>query len=301
MQGEARDEPNIRVTVPGPGGARDLFELAYVRGRGIEFKHLGAAPPLGTPVVSDGGVYDWVERCLRGDEQIVAFQAVSVWALVMVLLQLAALMLLTFEAPGPRDESNIIRYISDNIAVHQGYGGVMLVSFAGSYMLLSVVIFPAWLVYMSFVLVGGATFGGAGVVLFHPEHFSVQHIGSACAFIACGFLLHLLVIYSGPWRLRHTARDAVLVVLTSVTAVVFGGVLFANRLRIHASQDDAEPLTPRDPRLRVWLWTSGVCEYVLYLNMCALNALISQRVLEHTAWAVFSALPVCALRSRLRA
>ncbi len=112
--------------------------------------------------------------------------------------------------------------------------------------------------------------------------------------------LHLLVIYSGPWRLRHTARDAVLVLLTSASAVVFGGMLFVNRLRVQASSDHAEPLASRDPRLRTWLWTSGVCECVLYLNMCALNALISQRVLEHTAWEVFSTLPVCAQRSRLR-
>lgn len=289
---------SITVTVPAADRSVDAFDLVYVRGSGVAFHYRGKTGVNHSPI-GDATVYDWVEHSLRGDSDLLAFDSINVWALVMATLQVAALMLLTFEAPGPLDENRIIRYISDNIASHQGYGGVMLVSFAGSYMLLAIVSLPAWLVYTTFALVGGASFGGAGVVLFHGA-FEMQHIACAACFITCALLLHIVVIYSGPFRLRHTVRDAVLIAFTLAAALVFGGVLIANHIRVDDSQsaeDPADVLQSRDPRLREWLWTSGVCEYVLYINMCLLNALVGQRVLEHTAWSVFNALPVCAARS----
>jgi hypothetical protein len=242
--------------------------------------------------IDDRRVYEWVETQLGGKSEL-GFGAVATWGLVMATLQIAVLMLLTFEAPGLRDENGIVRYISDNIAAHPGFGGVMLLAFAGSFMLLSTVNLPRFLVGLSVLLVGGAALGGAGVVFFHGE-YEWQHIGCAGGFIACGLALHIIAIFTGPYRWRHTARDAVILAVTFAAAGLFAGFLIANKIRIEDSQDSPDPLdrlSARDTRLRWRWWVSGVAEYMLYISICVLNALVGQRVFEHTAFAVFEALP----------
>lgn len=274
------------------GKAYQSYRLWYIPGRGIlSQKHTPDAE--GVIPIDDIRVYAWVEERLRGDG-LIGFRSITTWALVMVVLQVAVLIMLSFEDPGIEDENGIIRYISDNIAEHRGYGGVMLVAFAGSYLLLSMISLPHWLIGVSTLLIGGAAFGGAGVVLFHGD-YKWQHIGSAAGFIFCGLLLHVVAIYTGPWRFRHAIRDFVLLLFTLGTAGVFGGVLIANSVYIDATQDRdvvESRFADRDPRLRDWWWVSGVCEYMLYINMCTLNIFVGERVFEHTAYSIFRALPV---------
>lgn len=270
----------------------ELIELEYVGEKGLQVRSLGRRATQAALLLDEPRVYDWIEAHLKRDV-LLGFRSVTIWALVMVVLQIAVLIMLTFEDPGIRDDNGIIRYISDNIATHQGYGGVMLLSFAGSFLLLSMVSLPSWMVPPSVLLIGGASLGGAGVVLFHGE-FEWQHIGCAAAFIACGLALHLIAIFTGPWRLRHTARDIILIVFTLVAAGLFAGFLIANKIKVESTSDAADPadrFSDRDPRLRWQWWVSGVAEYMLYINMCTLNIFVGQRILEHTSWSVFTALP----------
>ena len=243
--------------------------------------------------ISKPEVFDWIEARLRGSDSL-GFNAITIWGLVMVTLQVAVLILLTFEAPGLEDGTGIVRYISDNIAVHKGFGGVMLLAFAGSFLLLSTISLPPWLVSFSVLLIGGTALGGTGVVVFHGE-YEWQHIGCAAAFIGCGLALHIIAIYTGPWRWRHIVRDSVILGFTVIAAGLFAGFLIANKLKVESTQDALDPLdrySPRDPRLRWRWWISGVAEYMLYINMCVLNAFVGERVFEHTAYTIFTALPV---------
>jgi hypothetical protein len=283
-------------------GTREVFEtfdLQFSPENGLDVtpRGLGASGYE----VGDRRVYEWVEVKLR--DSGLDFGAVTTWGLVMVALQVSVLILLTFEAPGPQDGNGIVRYISDNIAAHQGFGGVMLLSFAGSFLLLSVVSLPPLLVGFSVLLIGGTALGGAGVVFFHGE-YEWQHIGCATGFIASGLALHIVAIYTGPWRWRHTVRDAVFLLVTFTAAGLFAGFLVTNKLYIENTQDALNPLdrySPRDPRLRWQWWVSGVAEYMLYINICVLNVFVGQRVFEHTAWSVFTALPVLLARHEGRA
>jgi hypothetical protein len=292
----AEDERELRVFTTGADGRYSTARLTLSAEGGLQV--LGVEDARGARdgdellPVGDRRVYDWVEARLRGRDSL-GFASITMWGLVMVTLQVAVLILLTFEAPGLEDGAGIVRYISDNIAVHKGFGGVMLLAFAGSFLLLSMVSLPPWLVSLSVLLIGGTALGGTGVVAFHGE-YEWQHIGCAAGFIGCGLTLHVIAILTGPWRWRHTVRDAIVFAFTVVSAGLFAGFLIANKVRVEESQDALDPLdrlSPRDPRLRTRWWISGVAEYMLYINMCVLNAFVGQRVFEHTAYSIFTALP----------
>lgn len=284
----------LYVYVPERGGVTN-FRISYVPGDGLHIiKHPTARDPVGTELRDDNYmIYDWIETVL-GDDSLLGFRSLNVWGYVMVFLQLSALFILSFEAPGMTDVNGVIRYISDNIADHRGFGGVMLISFTGSLLLVSMVSLNKAMVFVTVILIAGSTFGGAGVVLFHGD-FKFQHLACACAFISCGLLLHIIAIYTGPWRIRHTVRDMVFLFFTFASTGIFAGFLISNMMYIHMTKHrtvPAEVFDDRDPRLWKWWWISGVSEYVLYINMCILNLFVGQRLFEHTAWSVFKALPI---------
>ena len=275
-------------------------KIRYEPGGGLRIIDYGVGTERGYAIASED-VYRWLEAHIAADT-FLQLRSINIWALIMVVLQISVLIMLSFEDPGVEDTNGIIRYISDNIAEHKGYGGVMLVAFAGSYLLLSMVTLPPWMVIPSLVLIGGAAFGGAGVVLFHGK-YEWQHIGSAGGFIACGLALHVIAIYTGPWQFRHTVRDAVLLLFTLGTAGFFAGGLIRNKIYVDGLSDSVDLnaiFAQRYSSLRTWWWISGVSEYILYINMCTLNIFVGERIVEHTAFSVYKALPSILLRESQR-
>eukprot|EP00961_Rhodomonas_salina_P175505 2367129-Rhodomonas_salina.1 len=286
----AQNFHRLRVIKETAHGQPEYYMLHYLPGEGINV----TADPVNANAngvdIHSQEVADWIATCIK-DGSIIGFRSIHVWAAVMVVIQVAALLLLTFEDPGLLDDNNITRYISDNIDSHSGYGAVMLLSFSGSYILLSMVNLSALWVFVTTLLMGGAAFGGTGVVLFHND-FEWQHIGCAAAFIACGIMIHFIVIFTGQFT-SHKIRDSVLLLMTFVSAGLFGGILIMNRIKIEDTQDlvgDAK-YSPRDPRLHTWWWISGTAEYVLYINMCILNLFVGERIFKHTVKAIFQSLP----------
>eukprot|EP00961_Rhodomonas_salina_P297567 3937315-Rhodomonas_salina.1 len=130
----------------------------------------------------------------------------------------------------------------------------MVLSFGGSYLLLCAISLPGWLAALTRdALLAASAFGGAGVVLFHCDEHALAHIICAAVFIGCGLLLHLLIICTGPMMFTHRARDALITTVSVLSALVFLGTLLYCRERVKK-----EDLTPRDPKLKAWWWTSGI-------------------------------------------
>lgn len=199
------------------------------------------------------------------------------------MLQIIALLLLTFENSSLVDDNNIMRYISDNIAEHRGYGSMMVVAFLGSLGLLSCMLLKKThtgrsdlskvLVVTTYLLYTGCIFGGVGTVLFHGE-FDTEHLICAGLLIACGISLHVLAIATGTGK--HRFRDGVLLTMTLTSAIIFLVVLLMNDEVVRDKK-----LLPRDPSLKTRWWLSATSEYVLYLHIVILNFLVNERILEH--------------------
>lgn len=213
----------------------------------------------------------------------------QLWCATMTVLQIAALLLLTFENSSLVDENNVIRYISDNIADHRGYGSMMVLAFMGSLGLLSCMMlkntytrrhtsrsdlsnFLISIIYLSYTV---CIFGGVGTVVFHGE-FDTEHLICAALLIACGIFLHIIAIATGTRQ--HLFRDGILLTMTLSSAIIFVVVLLMNN-KVVRDQN----LQPRDPSLKTRWWLSATSEYVLYLHVVILNSLVSERVLEHFA------------------
>eukprot|EP00961_Rhodomonas_salina_P248569 3359386-Rhodomonas_salina.1 len=283
------DKQSVLVSVKEPRsdmGAYTYFKIRYDESKGLLIERLTDASRRHLCVdVASKSIFFWVQAVYAFDRRL-QFSWAQVWAYTMVMLQLTAFLLIMFEPPGMVDDNDVMRYISDNIDRHCGMGAVMVLAFGGSYLLIAAISIPGNILpVMRNILIMASAFGGAGVVLFHGEH-STEHIVCAAIFIGAGLLLHLIIICTGPMMFIHRARDALIATVAVVSALVFLGTLIYCREKVKK-----ENLEPRDPRLMTGWWVSGICEYMLYINCCVLNAFVGQRLSEHTCFSIFQALP----------
>lgn len=298
------------------GGRPSVFRVTFTSttGLGIHEEHsLPASAPTydisDDPDTMNGpgmqAVMTWFEHTLRGC--ISVFNAAYVWGYIMVVLQIVVLLLLTFEAPGPRevlelganqtaiglvnyrdrsmpayaDWNNTVRFISDNIAMHRGFGSVMLLSFSGSYLLLICVFSNAYVKALLVICIVASSVGGLGVVLFHDAKYHTHHIACAALFIAGGILAHVVVSVSSAKR--HFVRDAVFIGMPIAMACAFLGTYWYAYKKSNDNRNHPKYIT-------TW-WISGICEYLLYISISILNLLIPGRVLQHAASTFAKMLP----------
>lgn len=225
----------------------------------------------------------WLEQTFKSNNEI-SFRSMYIWAAVTTMLQITILILILFQEPGITEKNGVPRFISDNLAVHRGYGGVMLLVFTSLYVLLSMAQMPYAVTAICNVLVGINAFSGMGVVLFHDE-FEIEHLTCATIFIISGYVLHLLMQQTGPPN-RHTVRDFAIFTTTFISAALFGGIIIYNKMYIYDHNHSKPPplklYTSRDVRLYEMWWISAIAEYILYINITVLNSLTAQRIFEHT-------------------
>ena len=190
---------------------------------------------------------------------------------VFVVMQINYLVLIALEPPGFLDNHGIIRYISDGIRDHNGFGAAMLISFCASVTVLCICrlpkrkheIFRGW-------LKGSLVWGGIGVIGFHDTgHY--LHLTHAGIFITSGLLLHLM---HTPFQVPHVVRDNLKFYILFVLSVTFLILFFALPMsiqepKVHWNGNESH-------RLR---WTfSALFEYLLYVTICALNSCAVSRV-----------------------
>lgn len=218
-------------------------------------------------------IIDMVEDC-----DVYPFKALHVWCSIACVAQMIVLLLLTFEPPGFKNyDSNTLRYISDNIDVHRGYGSCMVLAFAMSFIPLLLCVVENYLLdSIMFFMVGVAAAGGGLVVMCHSTGASDalvwMHISGAGAFIFGGIVLHGIVSLDIRRYNLHGYRDLFLfgiIILVSVTFL--GSIIYIKRTRIERS----------DPDHWQWFWVSGGCEYILYMSMIGMNLLVSERVRDN--------------------
>lgn len=250
----------------------------------------------------------WFARVLRGS--ISMFSSAYIWAFTMACLQVLALLLLTFEAHSPRhvlavtsnvttvglvDEHNLIRFISDNIAVHRGFGSLMLLAFAGSYILLVCVFMDPVTRWLLIFVITLSSAGGMGVVLFHFT-YHVEHLVGAVAFISGGLLAHIIVASTS---IRNSFMYNSFIAISAVLAALFLSFYIVAHVSTDGERNDRKffnvsyvtnntivwevnTQTYNDTWFNIW-WLAGLFEYLLYISMIALNVLIPDQIINHTA------------------
>jgi hypothetical protein len=197
------------------------------------------------------------------------FRAIQTWGMVMVILQLATLCLIILEPPGFMHMDNgtyMPRYISDNIALHQGFGALMVLSFIGSFIVITFVTVSDIAGFILIFLVGGATFGGVGVVIFHSP-CTLQHFISAGIFIGCAIFTFIIV--TATTKSKFVLRDAFLIVLAIALTCGFSipHYLFRQADGTRARKD------------YIWWWFSVICEYLLYISVSIACSTIAEHVI----------------------
>lgn len=290
----------------------EIYRISFDSGHGL---HIQNADPqsshANTQNYMDADDRDkfsvWIQNALRNNMYF--FSVAFTWGSLMVILQIVSLLLLTFEPTiifpgkvanvtahttvmydindmeflrtGLRTPNNLIRFISDNIDTHRGYGALMLLSFGGSFFLVACVITTYYPLIL--FLISTAASGGLGVVMFHGGGYDTHHITCAGVFIGAGILVHASICFAGNFR-GHILRDVIMLSIAAATGSVFL-VCF-----LIANHEDGTRSAPTSRLRSLWL-TAAVCEYLLFLSMVLLNLLIPTRLLEQVAHKITNDLP----------
>lgn len=203
------------------------------------------------------------------------FESLGVWCGVAAVLQVLVLVILTFEDPGHLNaDSKTLRFISNNIDEHRGYGAAMVLVFLMSYVPLMIPdLVRPWLTIMQFLGLFAAAFGGCFVVIFHaPDGWmATMHLVGAVMFVLGGVALHIAVWLDMPSL--HRVRDLVL----AGCAVLSGGTFFGTILAMHINnlQHTTHPTVQN---------VSAAAEYLLYVTVCVLDLVVAERIMEHAAF-----------------
>ena len=237
-------------------------------------------------------IVNWFEYNMR--QSVSIFTAAYVWSMVMVALQLIALLLLTFESRSARDEfmqpSNVteigfidhhdtIRFISDNIESHRGFGSLMLLAFSGSYVLLVCVLVDTSTLFLLLITIVASSAGGIGVVVYHRD-FHTEHIICAAIFIAGGLLAHVIVTVTLPFN-NNILRDFVFLLTPCGLGATFLGLYWYTYVETKGTRT----------QYLHWWWAAACAEYLLYLSITALNLTIPGRLLRHASYRFGTMLP----------
>lgn len=280
------------------------FRVTFDSGHGLQISQVNMAPQWSTTFnlgSENANIEDEKAKCQTWVQYTICnniyfFTFAFAFGTCMVVLQLLSLLLLTFEPVnlynyngtdttfilhnGFTDTGTVIRFISDNIDAHRGYGAAMLLAFSGSFMLL--VCIMAKYIELMILFVTFAAAGGIGVVVFHGAQ-EWEHIGCAAAFIFFGVLSHFMACVTGPFR-RHVFRDGLMIFITTACGAIFLTTF------VIAHREDPARHAPTHRLERLW-WTAGIFEYVLYISITFLNFLIPSRLLEHIAYYITNDLP----------
>lgn len=272
-----------------PSDHKDSVSVNYDKHHSVPSQQLA-------PVVS------WFEHVLRVN--VSTFSAAYVWGYTMVALQILALILLTLEPfsaqeviehpdftvvglvnyrnrsmPQYKNYNNTIRFISDNIHQHRGYGSVMLLAFAGSYVLFACVFMsPGVMVVIGICIIFSAA-GGLGVVLFHDGQYHTHHIASAAVFISGGLIAHALVAQT----LHRRIQDLIFIGTPALFALLFLSFYTHCHSKSHGNRNDPK-------YINLW-WYAGIFEYMLYITMTALNLMIPERLIRSASMQFAKLLP----------
>lgn len=219
--------------------------------------------------VKHKNLFEWIQKTYKKN-RVSGVTNLRTWCGIMFFLQIASLLLMTFEGSSLVDENNIIYYVSDNIARHIGFGCLMLLSFTGSLFLISVTASKEsiWVQIPVYTCLMTCVAGGIGVVAFHHP-YATQHLISAAVFIGSAIVLQIIVITRRLFW-THLVRDVFLMFMTCAAGICFLTCVVLTRRKANT----------RDPSMAVEIWIAATSEYILYLYFCILNFLAYERVIE---------------------
>jgi hypothetical protein len=118
--------------------------------------------------------------------------------ILFALLQFSFLLVLMLENPGWITEKGQVRFISDALAVHQGYGAILIVCFLGSNAILSMAFVTrsrTQRVMICFLLALPIS-SGVGVVGFTNIHHIVAHEVSTCLLFVSYFAVLIVTLWT---------------------------------------------------------------------------------------------------------
>jgi hypothetical protein len=231
------------------------------------------------------GAVGIVARMIYAGE-LFAYQAVYIGCYIACFLQILVLMFIAFEPPGfAHPDPKVLRFISNNIAEHRGFGAGMVLCFAASLIPLCMCRLLNWftdiLIFLSLFI---ATLGGAWVIMFHESSdtsaIATLHVAGAGMLVFGGVLMHFCVCLELRTLRLHWWRDTLIFVVTLAAALGF----LATIVTIKSSGWEVGD----HPR---WYWASAAFEYILYVSFVALNWLVPDNLVEHTALRVVVGLP----------
>lgn len=199
--------------------------------------------------------------------------AIFFTGLVAALLQVAFLLMLMMELPGWTDvDTGRVRFISDQLAQHQGIGMALICLFLPSLCVLGCITvnftpgpYRNLLRHMYFFLAALPISSGLCVVLFtNNGPYAYQHLVATCTLFVSFAVVHLIALFT-----VHTNQhmlDFVLIIGTFLSSVLF--VVFY----VTAAQENSvEKYT-----------VSAVCEFIAVLMFVFLNTQAPFRVRGHT-------------------
>lgn len=261
---------------------KERFRVTYTQGVGFQFEPLPKSAGSGAASAAPGvelstmrNVLFWVRNVLL-HRDVYPFDALQTWCLVACMAQISVLVVLTFEEPGfTNEDTDTLRYISNNIDVHRGYGTAMLIAFAMSYIPLLIyhtqTEFISWLQFLGVTL---ASLGGCFVVMCHSSNSESvtgrYHLMGALVFVLGGQIGHFTLMYDISKMQLHASRDIVLATVNLLSFGTFFCTIIAIGLGDY-SREEAGTL----------YWVSAGAEYILYFSFVSMNILIGERIVDN--------------------
>lgn len=277
---------------PGPHRAKSVVLYpngVFIQEEGAEKHHAG------TTECYDERTFFLVIRRLLNTYQPHDLGLLKMWCILAAVLQISVLILLAFEAPGYEDRvwvnashvvngtrvyrmepRHVLRFISDNIDLHRGYGALMVVFFGMSYLPMMICTFrrSVYNVLMRSMLFT-ACVGGFLVVTCHSadkDIISWLHIAGAISFVVSGLVLHVILMSELTSMRLHIARDCTVLIIIVCLALTFAITLMLARSNEWTKSSH-----------RIVFQVSAAAEYMLYISCVGLNVLVGERITEHLA------------------
>lgn len=275
----------------------ETYDIRFVTGRGFVLTESSRGDAMFEyPVTLGKSTLQYAEYQMEYAVRVVsnllyngnvfAYQAVYIGCYIACFLQMIILVFIAFEDPGfAHQPSGVLRYISNNIDSHRGYGTAMVMCFASSLVPLAMCRLLTLLGdFLLFFFMFVATVGGGWVIMFHDANdasvISKLHVAGAAMLILGGVMMHMCVISDlSPLRINRM-RDNVLLLCTALCALGF--LLTIIVVKAEGYTQDTHP---------EWFWASAALEYLLYVTFVALNWLVPERLLQHTALRLVVSIP----------
>jgi hypothetical protein len=193
-------------------------------------------------------------------------------------LQIIFLFMLMLEAPGWLDESGRVKYISDALAVHQGFGAVLILLFLVSNTVigLSFVNFNVGKIFF-YTLLALPISSGFCVVAFTNVDYPDEHLASTMTL----FISYAVVVISVLWTETDSLKgiDRGIGLLSIIFVFLF---VFLYRQAEQKKLDDEEALREFDEEtFNAVHSTAAIFEFLTIFCFIILNVLAPFRVRDH--------------------